>query len=176
MIRRRAEAAFGRAAAAVRRSFTEEHTSRETAGSFSVGVFITMLPTLGTGLLAFVALAWLSERVNRIAMFASVIVFNPAVKWGVYGASFALGTAILGPVPGATPATVSLAAGPGIVARLLVGNLILALAAAGASYVVCHRLVSAHAIRETSLAATVADAVPVTVDDGDASRDGDSSR
>ncbi|WP_082222489.1 DUF2062 domain-containing protein [Halorubrum halophilum] len=144
MILRRARALFDRARSELHRSFTEEHSSRETAGSFSLGVFITMLPTLGTGLIAFVVLAWAVSRINRIAMFASVIVFNPVVKWGVYGTSFALGTAILGPVPGVSPSSVSLTAGPAIVARLIVGNLILAVVAAAASYLVAHRIVVAY--------------------------------
>ncbi len=159
MIGARARTLLDRARAELHRSFTEEHTSEETAGSFSLGVFITMLPTLGTGLIAFVVLAWAFDRVNRIAMFASVIVFNPVVKWGVYGTSFALGTAILGPVPGVTPASVSLSAGPAIVARLVLGNVILALVAAAVSYVAAHRVVVAYERREFGVVGAVTDAV-----------------
>jgi len=66
------------------------------------------------------------------------------VKWGVYGASFALGTTILGPVPGVTRSAVSLSAGPGVVSRLLVGNLILAVVAAVVAYMVAFRFVSSY--------------------------------
>ncbi|WP_080505162.1 DUF2062 domain-containing protein [Halorubrum aethiopicum] len=159
MILRRMNEWAGRAKGEIQRSFSEEHTVRETAGSFSVGVFITMLPTLGTGLLAFVALAWASSRINKAALLASVVVFNPAVKWGVYAASFTLGVAILGPVPGVTPAEVSLSAGPEIVARLLVGNTILAVVAAVPSYVVCYRLVAAYRAREFAVVETVSEVV-----------------
>ncbi len=152
------------------RSFTDEFTSHETAGSFSLGVFITMLPTLGTGLLAFVVLAWAIDRINKVAMFASVIVFNPVVKWGVYGTSFTLGTVILGPVPGVSPSSVSLSAGPAIVTRLVVGNLILAVAAAGASYVVSHRIVAAYERREVGVVDAVTGAVGA---DGDGAGDSD---
>ncbi len=150
----------------IQRSFSEEHTVRETAGSFSVGVFITMLPTLGTGLLAFVALGWASSRINKAALLASVVVFNPAVKWGVYAASFTLGVAILGPVPGVTPAEVSLSAGPEIVVRLLVGNVVLAVVAAVPSYVVCHRLVAAYRAREFAVVETVSEVVTPEDDEG----------
>ncbi|GAB7010579.1 DUF2062 domain-containing protein [Halorubrum trueperi] len=159
MILRRARGVLARAKAELHRSFTEEYSSRETAGSFSLGVFITMLPTLGTGLIAFVVLAWLFSRINRIALFASVIVFNPVVKWGVYGTSFALGTTILGPVPGVTPSSVSLSAGPAIVGRLVLGNLILAVVAAGISYVAAHRVVVAYERREFGVVDTVTDVV-----------------
>jgi uncharacterized protein (DUF2062 family) len=167
MIGARARTLLDRARAELHRSFTEEHSCRETAGSFSLGVFITMLPTLGTGLIAFVVLAWAVSRINRIAMFASVIVFNPVVKWGVYGTSFALGTAILGPVPGVSPSSVSLTAGPAILARLLVGNLILAVVAAGASYVVAHRLVVAYERREVAVVDAVTGVVGSGGDDSD---------
>ncbi|MFB6234821.1 MAG: DUF2062 domain-containing protein [Halopenitus sp.] len=64
------------------RVFAEERSSQEVADSFALGVFITMLPTLGVGFLAFLALAFVFERPSTLALFASVIVFNPAVKWG----------------------------------------------------------------------------------------------
>ncbi len=140
-------------------SFAEEYTPRETAGSFSIGVFITMLPTLGTGLLLFVLLAWLFDRINRAALVASVIVFNPVVKWGVYAASFTLGVLLLGPIPGVTPTEVSLSAGPEVVIRLLVGNLILAVVAAVPGYFVCLRLVEAYRTHQIDVVDAVADIV-----------------
>jgi uncharacterized protein (DUF2062 family) len=123
-------------------AFVEEYTTREVAFSFSVGVFITALPTLGTGLLLFLVLGYLFERLSKIAMFASVIPLNPVVKWGFYAASFSLGTLLLGPVPGVSFEGVSLSAGPGILARLWLGNLILATASAVVAYVLAFRLVT----------------------------------
>jgi uncharacterized protein (DUF2062 family) len=168
MILRRVRELLARAKAELHRSFTEEYSSRETAGSFSLGVFITMLPTLGTGLIAFVVLAWLFSRINRIALFASVIVFNPVVKWGVYGTSFALGTTILGPVPGVTPSSVSLSAGPAIVVRLVLGNVILAVLAAAVSYIAAHRVVTTYERRDRG----VVDAVTGVVGGDDTDADG----
>jgi len=117
------------------RSFLEKHTPREVAFSFALGVFITMLPTLGVGVLVFFVLGYLFTRLSKIAMLASVVVFNPVVKWGVYGASYSLGTALLGPAPGVSFDGVSLSAGPDILARLWLGNLILATIAAIGGYV-----------------------------------------
>jgi len=37
----------------LRRSFSEDHTTEEVARSFGLGVFITMLLTLGVGFLVF---------------------------------------------------------------------------------------------------------------------------
>ena len=124
----------------IREALKEQHTPREVAYSFALGVFITALPTLGTGVLAFFVIAYLFENVSKIALFASVIVLNPVVKWGVYGTSFWLGSSILGPIPGVTWADVSPSAAPDIVARLLVGNLLLAVVLTAVAYVVAYRL------------------------------------
>lgn len=142
MLRRRVSEARRRVKERLVEAFVEEYTTREVAFSFSVGVFITALPTLGTGLLLFLVLGFLFERLSKIAMFASVIPLNPVVKWGFYASSFSLGTLILGPVPGVSFEGVSLSAGPDILVRLWLGNLILATVCAAVAYVVALRLVT----------------------------------
>ena len=99
----------------------------------------------------------LVERISKLALFASVVVLNPVVKWGVYAASFSLGSVLLGPVPGATPAEISLSAGPGILARLLVGNLILAVVLTAVGYVVVLRLVTSFRARNVSVSELLPD-------------------
>jgi len=136
MLRRRAARVRERVKGRLVRSFLEKHTPREVAFSFALGVFITMLPTLGVGILVFFVLGHLFDRLSKVAMFASVVVFNPVVKWGVYGASYSLGTALLGPAPGVSFDGVSPSAGPDILARLWLGNLILAVVAAVGGYTV----------------------------------------
>ncbi|PSQ18371.1 DUF2062 domain-containing protein [Halobacteriales archaeon QS_8_69_73] len=124
----------------VREALGKQHTPKQVAYSFALGVFITALPTLGTGVLAFFVIAYLFESISKVSLFASVIVLNPVVKWGVYGTSFWVGSSILGPVEGATPADVSLSAAPDIVARLLVGNVLLAVVFTAVAYVGAYRL------------------------------------
>jgi uncharacterized protein (DUF2062 family) len=126
----------------------EDHPPHDIAASFALGVFITSLPTLGTGLLLFLVIAYLFERVSKIALFASVLVLNPVAKWGVYAASFWLGTVLLGSVPGATRSEVSFSAGPEIVTRLLVGNLILAVVFTVVGYLLALRLVQEYRRRD----------------------------
>lgn len=154
MIRNRIGRYGTRIRAELREAFTEEYTSREVAVSFALGTFITMLPTLGVGLLVFVVLAFVFDRISKLALLASVVVFNPVVKWGVYIASFALGVALLGPVEGIATADVSFSSGPEIVARLLLGNLILAVIATVVAYVVVYRLAVAY---ETTKAGEIID-------------------
>jgi uncharacterized protein (DUF2062 family) len=144
MVRRRVAAYRNRIREELERAFREDRTPHEIAASFAFGSFVTMLPTLGTGLILFVLVTATVARVSKIALFGSVLVFNPAVKWGVYGASFWLGSLVLGPVTGVSLTSISLSAGPEVVIRLLVGNLILAIVAAICGYFVVYRLAVAY--------------------------------
>lgn len=123
-------------------AFVEKHTPHEVAASFSVGVFITALPTLGVGVLVFFVLAALFARMSKIALFASVVILNPVVKWGVYGASYWLGQFLLGPAPNASFDSVSLSMGVDVLTRLWVGNLILATVFAVVAYSGALRIVN----------------------------------
>lgn len=76
------------------KAFHEDHSDREIALSFSIGVFITSLPTLGTGLLLFFILARISKRISKLSLVASVVVLNPFVKPLFWIASINLGAII----------------------------------------------------------------------------------
>lgn len=117
------------------RALTEEHTPKDIARSYAIGTFITMLPTLGVGLLVFVVLDRLFESINRVALFANVLVYNPVVKWGVYAISLVIGFALLGPVEGASIwSTPTLADGQAILVRMLVGTVLLTIVVTLVSY------------------------------------------
>lgn len=130
-------------------AFAEEHTPHEVATSFSVGTFITALPTLGTGLVLFVIIAYVFERASKLALFASVLVLNPAAKWGVYAASYWLGVLLLGPPSTEGITDVSLSAGPDVLARLVLGNVILAVAFAVVGYFFALHLI--HGVRNRNV-------------------------
>lgn len=122
-------------------AFGESHSPREVAGSFSFGTFVTTLPTFGTGVVLFVLIAYRVKRVSKLALFVPVLILNPIAKWGVYAVSFWVGTVILGPPPSVTRAGITYSAAPEVAARLLVGNLILAVVFAVIGYVMVYRLV-----------------------------------
>lgn len=144
MLLRRVSSYRERVIEELHRSLVDETSPDDVARSFSAGTFITMLPTLGTGLVLFVVLAYAFSWVNKVALFASVLVFNPVVKWGVYAASFSLGVLLLGPVEGVSVTGVSLGDGGAILTRLLVGNFILAVVATVIAYGVAYRLAVAY--------------------------------
>ncbi|PSP93230.1 DUF2062 domain-containing protein [Halobacteriales archaeon QS_4_62_28] len=142
MIGRRLRAYRDRVESEFEEMVAETHSNREVAASFATGIFITALPTLGTGLLLFFVIFALVDRASKIGLFASVVVLNPVAKWGVYGTSFWLGNALLGPVPGAGVSELSVLAGPAVVSRLVLGNLVIAVVFTTVAYRLAFYVVS----------------------------------
>ena len=163
-IRRRIRGYGRRVRTEINRSFSAEYTPHQVATSFSLGVFITMLPTLGVGLIVFLVIAYLSTWINKVALFASVLVFNPVVKWGVYAGSLALGFFLLGPVEVGSGGNVSAEGGQAVLIRLLVGNIILAVVAAVAGYVVVYRLARRYQARAVTFVDTMFEDAHDTLD------------
>ncbi|AFK20151.1 DUF2062 domain-containing protein [Haloferax mediterranei ATCC 33500] len=130
------------------RAFAAEHTPHEIAASFAFGVFIVAMPTAGTAFALFALVAYFVNRASKLALAATLVVFNPPVKWAVYGASFWLGSYLLGPVPGVSLSDVSLTAGIDIVLRQLLGNTILAVAMALVGYMIVLQLAQFHRRRK----------------------------
>ncbi|EMA40045.1 DUF2062 domain-containing protein [Halobiforma nitratireducens] len=130
-------------------AFRREHTPHQIAASFSIGVFVTALPTggLGVGLLfAFVSVwSWISKP----AIFASVAVLNPFVKPGVYVASFQVGGTVLGTNPLPSTALSSETARTAV-QQLLVGNVIVAAVLSAIGYVLLLHLTRTYRRRKGS--------------------------
>lgn len=128
-------------------AFREEHTPRQIAASFAIGIFVTAMPTGGAGISLFFVFASLWSWVSKPAIFASVAVLNPFVKPAVYVSSFQLGGWILGTSPLHTGALSTEAAREAI-QQLLVGNLLIAALLSGLSYVLMLHLTRAHRRRK----------------------------
>lgn len=122
--------------AQLRAAFAADHPPSLVGASFAVGLFLVALPNLGISLVLVAGVAYLFDWADPRALSAAAILLNPLVKGGVYLASFAIGTALLGPVPGVFDGEVSLAAGPAVVLRLVVGNVLVAATLAVAGFLV----------------------------------------
>lgn len=96
--------------------------------SFAFGVFVCSLPTLGTGLILFALISKVFDAVNRVALFASVLILNPFVKPIYYVGSISLGALIFtGSFKvGADPSSLLL--------YLIVGNIIIGFLSAVVAY------------------------------------------
>jgi len=97
----------------------------DVAGSFGFGLFLVALPNFGLSLLILGVIGYRLDRADPRAFTAAALILNPVVKSSVYVASFLLGAALLGPVPGGFSG-ISLEMGRHVLARLVVGNLLIA--------------------------------------------------
>lgn len=128
-------------------AFREKHTPHQVAISFAIGIFVTSLPTGGTGIGLFFVFASLWSWISKPAIFASVAVLNPFVKPLVYVSSFQLGGWVLGTSPFRST-IVSTEFARAAVQQLLVGNVLLGAALSGLSYVLVFHLTRAHRRRK----------------------------
>ncbi len=110
------------------KAFHEHHSDRQIALSFSIGVFITALPTLGTGFILFFVLAKAFTWISKLALIASAIVLNPIVKPVFWLASINLGGIIF------TRQITFTTEPETVLAYLIVGNLVIALISAVIAY------------------------------------------
>ncbi|MGM0604462.1 MAG: DUF2062 domain-containing protein [Halobacteriota archaeon] len=140
-----------RVRSALEAAFDELHTPHQIGASFGIGIFITALPTLGTGLVLFVVLAYLCKWVNKIALFSSVVVLNPIVKPLVYLASYRLGAVIFDPAPVVLFDVVVLDTAVNVTRQLLVGNLIIAGILSVLGYLLVRRLTIEYRTRNLHL-------------------------
>lgn len=120
----------------LRTAFSAQYPPHNTAMSFALGLFIIGLPNLGAGLFVIGAIGYRVERANPLALSASIIILNPVVKGGVYVASYALGTFLLGSTPAEFSGNLSLSIAGPVLVRVLVGNVVLAALFAVVGYVV----------------------------------------
>lgn len=123
----------------------EDHTPRETAISAAFGTFVVTLPTLGLGVLLFVLIAKLSERVNKVALFSCVVVFNPIMKYPVYLASYWIGSFVQRSEPPTETLDVALTTRAfDATQTMLLGNIILAFVLATVAYFVALEIATRH--------------------------------
>jgi uncharacterized protein (DUF2062 family) len=158
---------------AIRASLTEDYTPHQVATSFALGTFICMLPTLGVGLAFFLVLSFVFRSMNKLALFASAVIFNPILKTGVWVISLALGFLVLGSVDGFAAGDVpTLSDGTAIVLRLVFGSILLAIPTAILAYAGMYRVVVAYERRQLPV---LEGAVEGVVEEIDTHEEGESS-
>jgi uncharacterized protein (DUF2062 family) len=136
-------------------AFAERHTPHQVAGSFSIGVFVTTLPSLGLGLVFFLFLTRLSDRISPIAIFSSALVINPLVKAPMFVAAFWIGTRLLGPL--SAPPGEGVAEATAVATRMISGFVVIGFGVAAAGYAVVYVLVTQYRRRDIELVEAVVD-------------------
>ena len=137
-------------------AFQEEHTPRQVAASFAIGIFITAMPTGGLGIGLFFVFISLWSWISKPAIFASVAVLNPFVKPAVYLASFQVGAFVLGSESVRSLEATTTAAAWVAIQQLLIGNVLIALVLSALGYVVVLHLTRVHRRRADSESVLVA--------------------
>lgn len=142
----------------LRKAFDEEHSSREIAFSFSIGIFIATLPTMGTGLLLFLVMMKLSQRISNLALMASVVVMNPFIKPVFYLAGINLGSLIM------TGSIVATADPVTVITYLVVGSLAIASVIAVISYFVVLKAVRRYRKEDLHVVKEIEDKITEEID------------
>lgn len=116
-------------------ALSEDHTPRETAFSAALGTFVTVLPTLGIGILFFLVISRLFDSINKIALFACVVVFNPAMKYPIYILSYQIGSVLISSTPEKTVEVALTAQALDATKTMIIGNIFLAIVLSLTSYI-----------------------------------------
>ena len=106
------------------------------AAGFSIGTLIALLPTFGLGLLIGLAVLFIFKKISKISLLLSFIFWNPLVLAFTYPLSFSIGNKILSNSSVKVYSTEFLNSFFAYTRRFLVGNFILAVTLALASYLV----------------------------------------
>lgn len=64
---------------------------------FSIGTLIGILPTPGFGFFIGLLVVLISEKINKVSLFAAILFWNPIVLTPIYFASYAIGDLFFGP-------------------------------------------------------------------------------
>ncbi len=148
-----------------RRAFDEDHTSHQVALSFSIGVFLTAMPTLGTGVLMMVGLAYYFAWMSKVALFCAVLILNPLVKPFVYVASYWLGALLFGTGDVTYFDRQMLNSAAEILRNLVLGNLAIAVFFAVVSYFAALAVVTEYRRRDIHVVEDVAEEVVETLEE-----------
>ncbi len=125
----------------VETALKQDHTPRQTAFSAALGTFITVLPTLGAGILFFLLISKIFESINKLALLACVVVFNPVMKYPIYIISYTIGNLLTRSEPPEEALETALTSqAASALHTMLLGNLILAVILSIAAYFVVLRL------------------------------------
>jgi uncharacterized protein len=63
---------------------------------FSIGTFISLLPTPGFNILLCILVTILFNKVSKIALFSTLVIWNPITQAPIYAINYSLGNFILG--------------------------------------------------------------------------------
>lgn len=108
---------------------------------FTIGTFISVLPTPGLNILLGLLIIFIFEKVNKYSLFASLFFWNTLTLWPLYILSFRIGDLIFGGLPVVKYNIEILNQIYNFSRRYLVGNFIVAVVISIASYFIVKKIV-----------------------------------
>ncbi len=125
---------FNHLKAALQRIKNTEGSADRVARSFAVGSFFALLPTFGFGIVFAGLTLLLLNSLNRTAVIAAFVVWNPIVQIPLYLLSFQIGASLFAGAPVLAYNVELLNHVVSLTRRLLVGNLIITTILTSLSY------------------------------------------
>lgn len=116
-------------------------SDHEIALGFTVGTAISILPTPGFNILLGALFIAVYPRVNKLAVFGAMAVYNPIVMIPFYWASYQLGALLFGADPVVHYDVVVLDQAFEFTRRYLIGNLIVTAITSAISYPLVRKIV-----------------------------------
>lgn len=113
----------------------------EIALGFTIGTFISILPTPGFNLLLGALVVAVYPHVNKLAVFGAMAFYNPIVIIPFYWASYKMGSLIFGLNPVIHYDVVVISEAYDFTRRYLVGNLIVASVTSAITYPLIREIV-----------------------------------
>ncbi len=116
-------------------------SAHEIALGFTIGTFISILPTPGFNLLLGALVVAVYPHVNKLAIFGAMAFYNPIVIIPFYWASYKMGSLIFGLNPVIHYDVVLVSEAYDFTRRYLVGNLIVAVITSAVTYPLVREIV-----------------------------------
>jgi uncharacterized protein len=114
--------------------FLLKRTDRSIAIGFSIGTFLAILPLFGLSVLVGVVIVLVWKKINKLALFGAMAIWNPFTLIPIYWLSFAIGDFFLDPLPVVEYKVAFLNQVYHFSRRFLLGNVLLAIVISLASY------------------------------------------
>lgn len=125
----------------LRAAVSGNSSAHEIALGFTVGTAISILPTPGFNILLGALFIAVYPRVNKLAVFGAIAVYNPVFMIPFYWASYQLGGLFFGVEPVVHYDVVILNQAFDFTRRYLVGNLIVTAVTSAITYPLVRRIV-----------------------------------
>ncbi len=111
-----------------------KRSEHSIALGFSIGSFFCILPTIGFTLWLFILISLIFKKINKLALFGSLVVWNPLLLFPIYYLAYKLGNLIYGTAPVVSYNVVFTYHIYNVSRRFLAGDLILAVIISVAGY------------------------------------------